>query len=232
LVFGALARSSHALARFSRPPAPLALLLVSAVGVGSLARSPAPPAHFARGVVGVGHRRRSSACRYRLLLFALASLAHKGNAPLAIYLPRAHHRYFISAGLATVVRGVSENVGQSNEMKLCDVAVTKLCTGELFGEDCVKEDSLGLFPSTIVCETAVRVYRLDKAQINVKRWQEEQLAYVLKLSSVRYPEDCILLQMFLDTNKNAAQKEKTMKQLEKTLKKRDRKDDKKMKKMR
>jgi CRP-like cAMP-binding protein/tetratricopeptide (TPR) repeat protein len=135
--------------------------------------------------------------------------------------------YFIVTGLVTVIRAVTDgnDAGDKDEdLKLCDVVVTKLCSGEMFGENCVAEDGTGVFQSTIVCETKVKAFRLDKAQMDLAKFKMEAVQKELKALSVTYPDDCVLLQMFLDQKRNAARMEKTMKSLQSTLKKRDRKD--------
>jgi len=140
--------------------------------------------------------------------------------------------YFIVSGLVSVCRAVTEGGMEEGEVSLCDVAVTKLCSGELFGESCILPDSLGVFQSSIVCETKVKCYRLDKAQLDMSRFQSDVMLAELKKISVIYPDDCVLLQMFLDQKRSLALKEKTMKELNKTLKKRDRKEGKKLRKIR
>jgi CRP-like cAMP-binding protein len=139
--------------------------------------------------------------------------------------------FFIVSGLVRICRSVTDSTversDREDDLKLCDVVVTKLCSGEMFGESAVMPASLGTFQCTVQCETAVKCFRVDKAQLDLEMFREGgALLEEVKKASVTYPDDSILLQMFLDQKRSTAMRIKVMKEMEGTLKQRDRKKEK------
>ncbi len=138
--------------------------------------------------------------------------------------------YFIQSGLVTVLRNINGIFDDEGKPSMCTVAVTKLCSGECFGETTVLDMNSGsAYPSTIICETLVKCLRIDKAQLKGKKWQDENVQAVLKEASVRYPDDNVLLQAHIDMRRSQTRKKKVMLEMHGTMKRRGRKDERRMK---
>jgi CRP-like cAMP-binding protein len=137
--------------------------------------------------------------------------------------------FFIRKGLCSVIRTVIKTE-RNADLILCDAVVTKLCSGEMFGENTVLERggsaATGFFPSTVQCETKTQCLRLDVAQIPMDKFNNQACCDSLARNAVIYPDDNILLQSFIDRKKDNARTIKVMKEMRKNeLKNRGRKTD-------
>ena len=158
-------------------------------------------------------------------------VTYKAGESIAVQGDFCDAMFFIVSGLVRICRSVTDSTversDREDDLKLCDVVVTKLCSGEMFGESAVMPASLGTFQCTVQCETAVKCFRVDKAQLDLEMFREGgALLEEVKKASVTYPDDSILLQMFLDQKRSTAMRIKVMKEMEGTLKQRDRKKEK------
>jgi len=144
----------------------------------------------------------------------------------------ANHMFFIVSGLANVEREVVDETSSGGRAVddastcLCNVTITKLASGEHFGEVIVLDDTTfnPVYPSSVVCETMVKCLKLERNQMDLKKFRSEPVKAALTECSYKYPDDNFLLQTHLDLSRNRSETKKVMKQLEKTLKKRGRKD--------
>jgi len=84
------------------------------------------------------------------------------------------------------------------------------------------------FPSTVTCETKVKVLRLDKSQLDTDAFLEEGILKALKDASYTYPDDNFILQSHIDVMRNMKRTRKVMAGVRGTMKNRGRKDEKDM----
>jgi len=110
---------------------------------------------------------------------------------------RADALFFVEHGLVKVVRSI-HMVEAGNNVNICDVLVTKLCSNEIFGEEIILKENNSEHKSSIISDTRVKCLRIDVAQIDNKLWAKNNSAAAIKKMAVNYPDDCILLQFHLD----------------------------------
>ncbi|GMH56985.1 hypothetical protein TrLO_g11314 [Triparma laevis f. longispina] len=133
--------------------------------------------------------------------------------------------FFIMSGLVNAIRNLND-VNDDGETTLCSVMLTKLCTGEFFGENAILNNEIyPYYPSTIECETTVRLLKLEKSQMNLSLWESEKVLELLKDAAYKYPDDNVLLQTHVDIMRSRQRKRRVMKDLNTTMKRRGRKDE-------
>ena len=132
--------------------------------------------------------------------------------------------YFITSGLVSVVRSLNHSTPEG-VATIASVSLTKLCTGAFFGENAVVDyDVYPFHPSSIICETTVKVLRLSRETMSEGPWGREEVVAAVRGAAYRYADDNVLLQTHVDLTRNQRRKKKAMKSIEKTLLKRGRKD--------
>mmetsp|Transcript_59564 Transcript_59564/g.69607 ORF Transcript_59564/g.69607 Transcript_59564/m.69607 type:complete len:637 (+) Transcript_59564:347-2257(+) len=107
--------------------------------------------------------------------------------------------HVIKSGLVSVVR----KVHHAKSGKSYDVCVSKLCSGDVFGESCLLEADTfnSTFPSSIFCDTPqVVCFRLDRNQIKANLWDWDS-KQKLREMAVNYPDDSVLLRAQFESNK-------------------------------
>ena len=120
--------------------------------------------------------------------------------------------YFIKSGLISLLRTPvvedDENIEQ--------ICLTQLCSGDIFGEAAALNNNglgiSGLFPSSAICETKTTCYRLDKNQMDLCGWDYNTRS-LLTIMSVKYPDDSILVQAWLDRKRRKKIRKKMQKEL-------------------
>ena len=138
----------------------------------------------------------------------------------------ADHIYFLTSGLVQVVRSVNQADHREGTATICEVALTKLCTGEFFGENAVLDrDVYPFHPSTIVCETTVKALRLGRSTMDEAAWSRPAVVEAVRGSMYKYPDDNVLLQTHVDLKRNRRRKKKAMRDIQKGLLKRGRGDE-------
>lgn len=99
---------------------------------------------------------------------------------------------FIKRGIVSIIRSVE---GPKTSYEIC---VAKLYAGDIIGEATILNlNGLGLFPSSVRCETLTTCYRLDIMQVNREDWDLETRTK-LSASSVSYPDDSFLLRSYVN----------------------------------
>lgn len=140
----------------------------------------------------------------------------------------ADSMYFVKSGLVALIRTLNvrramngakddddndssteDSVGKG----VAQVCVTKLCTGDVFGEDSATDHGLdAVFRSSAVCETKVVCYRLDKNQMDQCGWDKNTRS-LISIMAVKYPDDSVLLQALMEKRNDARVKKKMQKRL-------------------
>ena len=118
--------------------------------------------------------------------------------------------YFIKSGLISISR-IPDTEGSEHIEPIC---LSKLCSGDIFGEaaangnPCLRK----LFPSTAVSETKAICYRLDKKQMDRCGW-DQSTRTLLSIMAIKYPDDTILVQAYVDRKRRLQIRKKMQKEL-------------------
>lgn len=142
--------------------------------------------------------------------------------------------YFLKSGLVSVNRRLrfcdsmrnvaltsssssSGNQTPKHEQHMSDVnvCVTRLSSGDIFGEASVSrmDGEKKLFPSSVVSETKVVCYRLDKVHIDDSNCGRDgsTIATLISMMAIKCPSNEILYQAHLNKKRNIANRKRIMK---------------------
>ena len=107
--------------------------------------------------------------------------------------------FFVKTGMLSLIRNIP--LDHTQETKACQICVSKLSSGDVFGEATIlDEKQMTVFTTSVISETLSICYRLDKLQLERSHWDSDTKRN-LSATSIKFQDDSTLLRLLSEQSK-------------------------------